>query len=98
MIKLENAIDEKSKRELVNARSVIKIWAFLRSPYCKLKFKIRQTKKTIADWFKIIIGITLFPISYPLNQLLWNRVRDEWNTRKSDPAGAEMWLVFERNA
>ena len=95
LIKLENAIDEKSKRELVKAQSLIKIWALLRSPYCKLKFKLRQPRKTIADRVKIMIGLILFPISYPLDQMLWSRVREEWKTRKSDPAGAEIWMVFE---
>lgn len=94
----ENAVSPAAAEEVTRIRRAMQPWFRAYGPFGKLKYKLAQRHKSPADWIKILAGICSLPISYPANLMLWNRIRQEWRDRKTDPAGAEMWIVMERSS
>lgn len=92
----EDAASPEAAERLARIRRPLLFWSLTNGLFEQLKYKLRQKRKTPADWIKIAIGIMALPVSYPAHVLLWSRVRREWRDRKTDPAAGEMWFVFER--
>jgi len=92
----EKAVTPAAAEEVTRIRRELQPWFRTYGPFGKLKYKLAQRRKSPADWIKILAGICALPISYPANLMLWSRIRQEWRDRKTDPAGAEMWIVMER--
>ncbi len=92
-----NAIDEAAKGKLSEIRKeLLKLTyrQFLYSKYWMIESK--WSKKT-ADKIKLAILYIPAFLSKSLYSKLNKLAEDEWNTRKNEPNGSEMYLFFQRD-
>jgi SAM-dependent methyltransferase len=91
-----NAVNELAANKIRNLRKkMIALW-FLRFPACCLENKFRKTNKTIRDYILMFIGLPIYILTKPADFFLKKKALQEWNCRKTNRNGSEMYLFFHR--
>jgi hypothetical protein len=52
--------------------------------------------RTVRDYVLLILGLPLYVFTKPMDIYLKGKALDEWNKRKTERNGSEMYLFFRR--
>ena len=91
-----SASDEKAKRKLTSLRyKLVSVWA-LRYPAVVVESRLRKRSRTVRDYIFLTLGLPLYPFSKVMDSYLKGKALDEWQNRKTERNGSEMYLLFKR--
>lgn len=92
------AKDEQSKTELKRLRNMLLPISILRFPAvvfeARKHWRFMGSRRLLEN---LILGI-LYPFSFPLNFYVKGRAEQEWNLRKNQENGSEMYLFYKRTS
>ena len=92
----ENAVDTKASKKLKRLRSKLLPLTYLQFPYSKyMEIKNKWLKKTL-DYIKLITFFFPALVAKPFYRSLHKKSVTEWQYRKTEMAGSEMFLFFTR--
>jgi hypothetical protein len=92
----ENAIDEEAKKELAFIRKKLLPLTYYQFPYSKYSSINSKWNKSAADYLKLSILFIPGMFSKPVFDKLERSSVEEWEKRKNDNNGSEMFLFFKR--
>jgi SAM-dependent methyltransferase len=91
-----SASDEKAKSKLRRLRyRLFFVWA-LRYPAAFIERILRKRSRTVRDYFLLTLGLPLYIFTKPMDSYLKGKALDEWQKRKTEQNGSEMYLFFKR--
>lgn len=91
-------VDEEARIKLKNLRRrIIVTWA-VRGPATFVESRLRKKNKTSLDYALLIGGLLLYPFGKCIDSYLKRKALEEWEVRKTDRSGSEMYLFFKRAA
>jgi SAM-dependent methyltransferase len=93
-----SALDEKAKRKLKWLRYKLFFLWFLRYPASFVEGKLRKKNRTVRDYILLILGSPFYVFTKPMDIYLKSKALDEWQKRKTEPNGSEMFLFFKRQS
>jgi SAM-dependent methyltransferase len=76
-------------------RRFLLLWA-LRQPAVLVERKLRKSHRSLRDWVLLALGLPGYLVSKPVDAYLKNQALKEWQTRKTERNGSEMYLFFKR--
>jgi len=91
------AINKKAKQKLRKIRFYLIFLTVLRLPaqiVTKLLFK---KQKKIKHYLLLLLGMPIYVFSLPFDKYWKRKARAEWDAKKLEPNGSEMYLYFKRN-
>ncbi len=90
------AVDEIAKYKLTQLRyKLFLIWAF-RRPVTLVEDRLRKRSRTVRDYILLILALPLYLFAKPLDSYLKGKALDEWQKRKTEENGGEMFLFYRR--
>ena len=89
------ARDEGAKRELSALRRRLLVASVLRDLRARVK-GFRGRKKNAKAWVGLLAGLPLYPFSTLLDRSLRRKAQAEWERKKRERGGSEMYLYFKR--
>ena len=89
------ARDEGGRRELSAIRRRLLVASVLRNLRSRVR-GFRGGRMSAKAWAGLIAGLPLYPASSLLDASIRRKSQAEWEGRKTDPAGSEMYLYFKR--
>lgn len=92
------AVDADAARELNRMRRLLALLWISRFPAALVERQLRLPHRTWRDVGFLLLGLPLYPFTKPMDILLKRRAAAEWQQRRTDPGGAEMFLFFRRAA
>jgi SAM-dependent methyltransferase len=93
---VSSAVDEKAKSILTKMRyKLFCLWG-ARFPADLVERRLRQKNKTVRDYIVLILGVLLYAFTKPIDNYLKWKALNEWNNRKTERNGSEMYLFFKR--
>lgn len=92
----KNAKDMKSAIKLASSMIWLLLLNLLRRPASALDSLKGIRTKRMGHYLMFTVGIVFYPISQPLNLYLKNKAKKEWESRKNDKNGSEMYLYYTR--
>ena len=96
LTKPSQAIDLRAKARLIFMRGFLLFVFFSRLPSRKLK-EIWHKKKRAKDYVKLFTAMPFYPVSTLFELYYGLKTRQEWNRKKHNRNGSEMYLFFKRN-
>lgn len=91
------AVDEPAARQLRQWRARLFLrWAF-RYPATLVDRILPRRQRSLRHWLLLALALPFCAIARPVDRYLERRARREWDSRKLDPGGSEMYLVFRRS-
>lgn len=91
-----SAIDEEAKGKLAKIRcKFLFLWG-LRYPAAFVEGWLRKKGKTVRDFIFLAPGLLLYFPAKAVDGYLRGKALDEWNERKAERGGSEMFLFFKR--
>jgi SAM-dependent methyltransferase len=89
------AVDEAALNQLKRLKKHLQIIAMLRTPTIIVNQRQQKPEKAWKDYALLIIFKPLTVISWMTNRILQQLVDNEWNHRRKDPRGAEMYFMCQ---
>jgi SAM-dependent methyltransferase len=90
------AVDPKAKASLLKWRyQLFSLWA-IRIPAVVVEQSLSKRRKALHNYILLILGLPLYLFSKPMDAYLKRKALEEWEQRKTDSKGSEMYLFFER--
>ena len=90
------AIDEAHKQKILAARKQLLKSTYIQYPYSKYWQIKTKWNKNLSDKLKLMLLLIPAYLSKPTYMHYEKLALKEWNERKDDPRGSEMYLYFER--
>jgi SAM-dependent methyltransferase len=91
-----SAINPEAKKSLSKWRyQLFGLWT-LRIPAVVVEQSLSKRKKNIRNYILLVIGLPLYLLSKPMDSYLKRKAAEEWEQRKTDRKGSEMYLFFKR--
>jgi trans-aconitate methyltransferase len=92
-----SAINSDAKQSLSKWRyQLFGLWA-LRIPAVVVEQSLNKRKKTPRNYVLLVLGLPFYLFSKPMDTHLRRRAAQEWEQRKTDRQGSEMYLFFKRS-
>jgi trans-aconitate methyltransferase len=91
-----SAVDERSARELRHWRHRLLIGWAGRYPAMVVDTKLQMRRRSLRDWCLLALGLPLYPFTKSVDRYLTRRGQKEWESRKREANGSEMYLLFKR--
>ncbi|MGB5056196.1 MAG: class I SAM-dependent methyltransferase [Nitrospirales bacterium] len=92
-----SALDEKAKWKLRIWRSkLLLLWAS-RYPANCVERKLRKWRRTARDYILLTLTLPFYVFTKPMDFYLKAKALDEWNKKKTERSGSEMYLFFKRS-
>ncbi|NTU73473.1 class I SAM-dependent methyltransferase [Candidatus Roizmanbacteria bacterium] len=92
-----SALDENARRELTILRYKLFFVYAMRYPTAFVERKLHEQGKTFRDCIFLTLGFPFYLFSKPMDSFLKGKARDEWQKRKTERNGSEMYLFFKRH-
>jgi 2-polyprenyl-3-methyl-5-hydroxy-6-metoxy-1,4-benzoquinol methylase len=89
-------IDAQARRRLWRLRLKLMTLWMLRMPAAFTQQRWRRRHKRLADYPLLAVGVILYPFSKPVDWWITRAARREWEERRCERNGSEMFLYFER--
>lgn len=90
------ALDKEAESELKKLRyQLLGIWA-LRYPVAFVESRLRKVNRSMRDYIFLIMGLPMYVFTKPVDTYIKVKVLKEWETRKMERNGSEMYLFFKR--
>jgi hypothetical protein len=90
-----SAADKKTKSKLTRLRyKLFLVWA-LRYPASLVEGTLRKRSKSVRDYILLILGLPLYVFTKPGDLYLKGKALDEWQNRKTERNGSEMFLFYK---
>jgi hypothetical protein len=61
-----------------------------------VEHRLKKKSRTPRDWLLMIGGMPLYAIAKPVDAYVKRRAMREWDLRKTERNGSEMYLFFTR--
>jgi len=90
------ALDAHSARSLWRLRSALSLLWFIRKPAAVFRNKRKYGRRNARDWALFIGSAVAFPFAASVEWTLKELAAVEWECRREDPAGSEMYLFLAR--
>ena len=90
------AVDEKAKGKLTKLRYKLLFLLILRYPATFVESRVRKRSIKKSDYIFLIPGLFLYVFTKPMDNYLNRKALKEWNKRKTERNGSEMYLFFKR--
>lgn len=90
------AVNKEARQKLKKIRRSLVAIAALRLPAGIVKSLLRKRKKSLKHFAVILGGLPFYVFSNPFDKFWKKKGMDEWNKKKYDPNGSEMYLFFRR--
>jgi len=90
------AIDKEAKRKLYKVRMHLIFITALRLPVQVVTKLLGKRNKQLWHYLLLLIGLPFYMFSSPVDKYWKRKSREEWNARKHDRNGSEMYLYFRR--
>jgi|WetSurMetagenome_2_1015567.scaffolds.fasta_scaffold73153_2 SAM-dependent methyltransferase len=90
------ALDEKARSRLKKLRHKLLGLRALRYPVVVVESRLKKGSRTFRDYLLIIAGAPFCVIAKPVDVHIKRRALREWELRKTERNGSEMYLVFKR--
>jgi hypothetical protein len=92
------AVDDQAAEGLRSLRRrLLAVWA-LRMPACQVHMYFDRSKRRLLDYLVFLGCLPFYPFSEPMDRSVRLKAEQEWRTRRRDPAGSAMYLLFRRKA
>ncbi len=89
------AKDEGARRELSAIRTRLLAASVLRDLRSRVA-GFRGRKKNAKTWVGLLAGLPLYPVSSLVDRSMRRKAQAEWEVKKRDRGGSEMYLFFKR--
>lgn len=89
------AKDAAARKELLAMRRKLIVTSALRDLQGRVK-SFRERKKAVKTLIGLLLGLAAYPAASLLDGNMRRKAKAEWELRKNDPAGSEMYLYFTR--
>ena len=90
------ALDEEAEDKLRKLRRRLFCFWALRYPAISVETILRKKGRTVRDYFSLMTGLPLYPLAKPVDSYLKRKASDEWDKRKTERNGSEMYVFFKR--
>jgi SAM-dependent methyltransferase len=90
------ASDQKAARKLEALRYMLAFIWLIRLPATIIDLKFRKQNKSMLDYILIPFAFLFYCVSMPLDLTLKAKARMEWDNRKNERNGSEMYLYFKK--
>ncbi|WP_404787707.1 class I SAM-dependent methyltransferase [Altericista sp. CCNU0014] len=92
------AVSPEAQKSLRQWRYKLFLLWTLRIPAVVVDQSLSKRKKTPRNYLLLVLGLPLYLFSKPADTYLKRKALEEWDRRKTDRAGSEMYLFFKRPA
>lgn len=75
--------------------TLLALWQFRRIANAVEK-RLGTTNKTFRNWIALMLMAPLYVLAKPVDLYLKHKAQDEWNKRRDERNGSEMYLFFKR--
>lgn len=90
------ALDERARSRLKKLRcKLLGLWA-LRFPVVVVESRLKKESRTVRDYLLMIAGVPFYTIAKPVDVHIKRKALREWELRKTERNGSEMYLLFKR--
>jgi SAM-dependent methyltransferase len=93
---LSSAVDEEAKGKLTKIRYKLFFLWCLRYPAAFVESRLRKRNRPVRDYIFLILGFLLYVFTKSMDNYLKRKALNEWNKRKTERNGSEMYLFFKR--
>ena len=93
---LSTAKGDAERAELRPLRRKVLVWWALRYPSVFLESRFTHRRRSMRDLALGLAAAPLYPLSKLADRYLDARAAREWQTRRHEQNGSEMFLVFRR--
>jgi SAM-dependent methyltransferase len=76
-------------------RHLLVLWA-LRYPVVRVERELRAPHHALRDWAILALALPAYPVSKFVDARVKRRAMREWQSRKTERNGSEMYLIFRR--
>jgi SAM-dependent methyltransferase len=90
------AVDKKARSRLAKLRHELLGLRTLRYPVVVVESRLHKASRTLRDYFLIVAGAPFYAIAKPVDVHIKRKASREWELRKTERNGSEMYLVFKR--
>jgi hypothetical protein len=90
------AINSEAKKKLKRLRFYLLFYWQVRHWGVAVMNTLAIKKKTIRNYIGLTLRLPLFPLSKLIDSVFERKALNEWNQRKKDRNGGEMYLFFKR--
>ncbi|HYK89712.1 MAG TPA: class I SAM-dependent methyltransferase [Acidobacteriota bacterium] len=95
-VDIEPAVYQEARERLRKIRrKLLLLWA-LRYPASMVDGRLRRRTRSLRDYCLLALGLPLYLFAKPTDLYLKRKARNEWEGRKTDRNGSEMYLCFKR--
>jgi hypothetical protein len=91
-----SGIDAAAKRKIFSVGLYLRAVAACRSYAARVEKKRRQKSKSAGDWLSLSLALLPYLIARSVDRRMTFKALEEWNTRKADRNGDQMFLYFTR--
>lgn len=91
-----SAADAEAKSKLRRLRYKLCLARTLRYPAVVVDSRLRKRSWTARDYLFLALGLPLYLFTKPMDSYLKGKALEEWQTRKTERNGSEMYLCFKR--
>ena len=92
------AVDERARNRLKKLRYKLLALRTLRHPVVVVESRLKKESRTFRDYLLMIAGVPFYAIAKPVDVHIKHKALREWELRKTERNGSEMYLVFKRDA
>lgn len=89
------AKDESARKQLAAIRRKLIVASIMRDMQERVR-SFPTRKKNVKTFLGLAIGLAAFPVASVVDRNMKRKANAEWERRKNDPAGSEMYLYFRR--
>ena len=89
------AKDDTAKAELATIRRKLIVASVMRNLQARVR-DFGTRKKNLKTLVGLFAGLAVYPIASVLDKRIKRKARIEWEQKKHDPSGSEMYLYFKR--
>lgn len=92
----KNAVNIQSEKKLKKIQKYLILLSLMRNFFRKYRRLIKISDKKINDYFYLLILFPLYLVSGSIDKYCKIKARKEWETKKHNSDGSEMFLYFKR--
>ena len=93
----QDAINKPAHKRLKKLRRYLLLLTYLRLPLNTFNILKHKPAKSIKEWLKLTGATTLFPFAKPVDMFMYRKALKEWDKKKLNKNGSEMYLFFTRD-
>jgi trans-aconitate methyltransferase len=90
------AVDEEAKNKLERLRYKLIVFWCARYPAVFIESRLHKKAKTFRDYVFLLLSLPLYVFTKPMDSWLKCKALEEWNRKKTERNGSEMYLFFKR--